>query len=376
MEFHSMPVTTKKQEKRTYKAMDENQKEKDRNLKNFIAHFVIPFFLFLLSVTGLIFEVCYELKHRSMAEQAIREAQTQAQSLQEQIEEAEREEALLKQQFITDTGFQSSIIFCFDEFEDGAYTPLIELMDSYGCAGVIVFRDDNLPGMKGAISTELYEELLAKGWEGAIATSKDSAVCENMGETPKKKWKEYMQELKDYFESNGFAFPSTYIVRVDENISGVSDCMEEYGITNYVTFSRDMADAGVEMSNAEILNMGMVKGKYSYDADSLAEDLDVLTNNGCSAAIRIMKVESSAPMNNIYTSLYRIRTYLETISSNPQVMVTTFSGYRAYREALAETETEKTQTFLQEWELINKQIQDLKQENKENYRQATLKYSS
>lgn len=54
--------------------------------------------------------------------------------------------------------------------KNSSYHSIIESMKNYGNPGVIVFRTDNMPGMDGSITIEEYKELLADGWEGAVAT--------------------------------------------------------------------------------------------------------------------------------------------------------------------------------------------------------------
>ena len=352
--------------------MEEMQKQQDRKNKNFILTKLIPFFVFLILAVSLILAVIYEKTHLNRLSQRLTDAGQKEIIIEQKISALQEEKEQIQRQFVIDSNLKTNIIFCFNDFENSSYHSIIESMKNYGNPGVIVFRTDNMPGMDGSITIEEYKELLADGWEGAVATEGGKILYEYMADPVLDKWKISMDQMRNYFENNGLEFPHIYIAAEGELLNSVEIYFPQYGITGYAVVEYNGKKAARELMDDAMLDMGMIKAKYIYK--DLESDLKELQYEGKSMAMRFQTVESSSPSNIYNTSIYRLNTYLETISNSENAQITTFQGYRDYQEAFENDNAELIQQYKAKLEKIENEMKKLEQENDRNYKNAISYY--
>lgn len=352
--------------------MEEMQKQQDRKNKNFILTKLIPFFVFLILAISLVLAVIYEKTHLNRLSQRLTDAGQKEIIIEQKISALQEEKEQIQRQFVIDSNLKTNIIFCFNDFENSSYHLIIESMKNYGSPGVIVFRTDNMPGMDGSITIEEYKELLADGWEGAVATEGGEILYEYMADPVLDKWKISMDQMRNYFENNGLEFPHIYIAAEGELLNSVEIYFPQYGITGYAVVEYNVKKAARELTDDAMLDMGMIKAKYIYK--DLESDLKELQYEGKSMAMRFQTVESSSPSNIYNTSIYRLNTYLETISNRENAQITTFQGYRDYQEAFENDNAELIQQYKAKLEKIENEMKKLEQENDRNYKNAISYY--
>lgn len=219
---------------------------------------------------------------------------------------------------------------------------------------------------------EEYKELLADGWEGAVATEGGKILYEYMADPVLDKWKISMDQMRNYFQNNGLEFPHIYIAAEGELLNSVEIYFPQYGITGYAVVEYNVKKAARELADDAVLDMGMIKAKYIYK--DLESDLKELQYEGKSMAMRFQTVESSSPSNIYNTSIYRLNTYLETISNSENAQVTTFQGYRDYQETFENDNAELIQQYKAKLEKIENEMKKLEQENDRNYKNALSYY--
>lgn len=348
--------------------MKEKQKKFGSSKKKFILRHFIPFCILAVLAIFIMLAVGYEINHLGRVREQIDYAARLSETIEAEIDSREEEKAEIERQFVIQSDLKTNLIFCFTDFENSYYKKIIESMEEYGYPGVIVFRSDNMPGMTGSITVEQYQELLTKGWEGAVSTEKGKMLYEYMADPVIDKWKNYMDGMRTYFQSNGLEFPSVYIKQQDELLTSVERYFPEYGITAYATVEKNILNAATSMSNDSVWNMGMIKAKYTYT--DLQDDLMRLQYQGKSVALRFLTVESSAPKNKNNTSVYRLNSYLKSIEENGNVMVNTFSGYKRYQNEFEEENAELVNQYRSDLKRINEEIKSLEEEDEENYRKA------
>lgn len=337
-------------------------------LKKFILRYLFPGVLLCISGFLLIEATGDEYVRLNQMKYEIEQAEKEQEVLAKNIAEKQEELESAERAFVTNSGLKTNVILCFSDFEEGVYGDLITYMDEFGYPGVIIFRSDNMPGMPGSISIEKYKELVEKGWEGAIATEMDKTVYNGMADILVRSWREYMFQMKSYFEKNGLEFPRIYVLDQGEDISSVKQYFSEYGIDTYTWLEDSVEDATEDMEFGTVWKLGMLRSRYSYT--DLENDLKYLNYYGKSMAMRFLTVESAAPRNKRHTSLYRIYTYLKQLYENGNVNVVTFSEYRSYMENFEKENKDLISEYQIAVENINKAIEEMKNESRENFRKA------
>lgn len=352
--------------------MRDNEKKEPGKLNKNIQKKLFLWLIFVISIIIIGVEVSYEIKSEKRRESEILSAQRKEQELDRQIEEYRSELLDLKTDYVREISAKSCVVLCFDQFGRSAYSDIIKEMDKYGFTGVIIFRDGQVPGNKGSISVELYQQLLDKGWEGAIGNSDEIFVYDNFPEIKKKKWLEYMREMQSSFERNGLPVPSVYIPHKKESVDELEDMLIQLGMKAYATVGSETAgvyDTATDMNTEPLLNMGMIVGKYRYE--SLGEDMKLLLPEAKSLAVWYRKVENGAPDNGQYTSIYMFRQQLESLSIlREYVNVITFSEYQEYQSALLENNREIYKDFQASQDRLLRKITQADLEAAENYARA------
>lgn len=344
---------------------------KKLNIKNNLVarkKIVRVFLSLILLVVVLIvaYSVRYQLGYEREITGKISDAREMELDLQEKLEA--REDALLEstKRYVEEANIKPCVILCFDNFGDSAYGSVIKAMDKYGFTGVIVFRDGKVPGTKGSISVELYQELLDKGWEGAIGNSEYIRVYNNFPEVRRKEWSEYIAGMQDAFREKGLEVPKVYIPHKNETLTGILDLMDMYDLKTYTRLETYYEDARTSMTANTFLEMGMVVGKYNYD--NLSSEILSMVPTAESVAVLFKKVENGAPKNAQYTSVYVLSEQLEKLSIlSEYINVTTFSGYREYQQNIIKNNEMTYRNYLVEQSALKNQIASLKAEIEENY---------
>lgn len=352
--------------------MRDNETKEQRKLNKNTLKKLFLWFIFVISIFIIFIEVFYEIKYEERRESEILSAQQKEQELDRQIEAYRSGLLDLKTDYVKEISAKSCVVLCFDQFGRSAYSDIIKEMDKYGFTGVIVFRDGQVPGTKGSISVELYQQLLEKGWEGAIGNSDEILVYDNFPEIKKKKWSEYMREMQSAFEKNGLPIPTVYIPHRKESVDELEDLLIQLGVTAYTTVGSETAgvyETAADMNTEPLLNMGMIVGKYKYE--SLEEDIKLLLPEAKSVAIWYRKVENGAPDNEQYTSIYMLKQQLGKLSIlSEYVNITTFSEYQEYQKVLLENNREKYIDFQASQNRLLRQITMAGMEAAENYAKA------
>lgn len=325
--------------------------------------------LFLLCCIGILILIGkYEIKYEKSIEQQIYAAYDEEIELQKDISDYEKELEALDRKYVEDISAKTCVILCFDDFGNSAYGDIIKEMDKRGMVGVIVFRDGKVPGKKGSISVELYQELLEKGWEGAIGNSKEILVYRNFPDKLKEKWKSYIQTMQNEFVKNGLEIPRIYIPHEKENVEEIEDLLVNYQMTGYTTIVENIAKAATAMNIDSMTNMGTVIGKYYYN--NLGQDIKNLIPNAESVAILFRRVESGAPRSKINTSVYMLRKQLERLSIfEAFVNVCTFSEYQDYQNKLVNQNMDLYHKYLNDRNKILSEIISLNKEIMDNFEQ-------
>ena len=347
-----------------------NDKKKEKiklniNLWKKICLWII--FFVLLFVIYIV--VSYEKEYETELSEKILAAQEKEIQLDKKIAEYENEIKTLKVDYVKKISAKSCVVLCFDQFGKSAYGEIIKEMDKYGFTGVIVFRDGLVPGKKGSISVELYQELLDKGWEGAIGNSQDIRVYSDFPEVCKEKWIQYIKNMQNAFEKNGLPVPSVYIPHDKESVEEIRESLGQLNMTAYTTLgwkTNSVYETSKEIGVDVPLNMGMIVGKYKYE--SLQEDLTTLIPEARSIAIWFRKVENGAPAYKQYTSIYMFKEQLEKLNMlTESVNVTTFTGYQEYQKLLLENNKNEYRDFQAKKAMLENQIKVVKSEITDNY---------
>lgn len=355
--------------------MDNNQQKIEKQeKKNIILHYFIPAIILFCVCICVGKAIQYEKEQLKKLNEQLAIAAEKSSVIEEQIKLLKEEREQIQREFVVDSGLKASIIFCFNDFENSAYGSLIQTMEHFEAPGVIVFRSDNMPGMNGSISVEQYKELLEKGWEGAIATENGKILYQYMAEPVIKQWKIYMNQMKIYFESNDLEFPSVYVAQEGELLTSVEEYFEEYGISVYTTIERNEENAVRFFADSkdELLEMGMMKAKYTYK--NIENTLIRIQYSGDAMAMRFQTVKNSAPNNTNHNSVYRLKTYLAKIKEFDAVQLVTFHEYQDYIKKLTEENHEIVTQYNQRVEAIDEKIEQLKQEDEDNYEEAITSY--
>ncbi len=341
--------------------MDKMNKEKEKSIgkkiKDLIKGNVKMYlcWLFLLGLGMLIISGIFEARYEKTVQSKIYQAYDEEENLQQDIDTYEKELEELEIQYVQDISAKPCIILCFDDLGSSVYGDVINEMDKYGFAGVIIFRDGKVPGEKGCISVELYQELLGKGWEGAIGNSKEISVYENFPDTMRQKWVAYMKEMQAGFTKNGLDSPKIYIPHEKEKIEEIQDLLLEYQMTGYTVLEEDVTRAAVDMNIDDVTVMGCIIAKYNYD--SLSQDVSYLLPKAKSMAVLFKKVEPGAPGNKKNTSLYMLKKHLARLDIlSGYVNICTFTGYRQYQDELVNQNLEVYQNYLNKRNQIQNKI--------------------
>lgn len=333
--------------------------------KNFILHYVIPFCLLLCACMLVGLMVIQEQRKLMEEQREIENADLKRIEIEQQISQLEQELDNLNGGIIQDSGWQSQIIFCFTEFEDSSYRGVIRTLEQYGYPGVIVFDGTNLPGMPGCISIEEYQELIAKGWEGAIETEAGNMLYQYMADPVVDKWKSYMEETMAYFEHQDMQPPTTYVLQEGEMVDSVLPYFSDYGITFYATVETNTNNAQNDLNMEPVVQMAMKKAPYYYT--ELESELNTLEEQGTSIALRFLEVEGSAPWDERHSSVYRLNQYCETIQEYGLVKVGTFQSYQKDWQSLMDRNSELISEYKAKKEAIEEKIRKLQGENIQNF---------
>ncbi len=330
---------------------------------------IMKLFFFLLLIVCSVLLVLL-VKRQFLLEDYIKDelsvAREKEWELREKIDTCELSLSMSTEKFVKEVGVKPCVVLCFDNFAEGAYGDVIKLMDKYGFSGVIVFRDGKTPGDADCISAELYQELLDKGWEGAIGNSEKIRVYNNFPETRREEWSKYIEGMKNEFVEKGFSEPKIYVPHKNEIVIGILDLLEIHNLTTYTRLESTIQEASTEFTSIISSEIGMIVGKYNYR--DLSTDVLGLVSKGQSVSVLYKRVESGDPKNNQYTSTYMLGKQLERLSMlDEYINVTTFSGYRQYQQDIIAHNELVYKNYLMEQNAIRNQIALLQSQIAEKY---------
>lgn len=331
-----------------------------KNKKNFIL-WCLFFTIFIMLMIGIRMEFVRLKRVEIQMEEASQEKIENNQQIKQYQEEIEN----LKLDYKTQIAAKSCILLFFEHFEESAYRDIITEMEKYNFHGIIVFQDGKTPGMPGAISVELYQELLDKGWEGAIANSEKISVYDNLPKIRKEAWKQYITDMQKAFADKGLSVPAIYIPHTEESTDEIKKLLSECDITQTITFYSSAEDAATEMS-VNVTDMGTIVGKYRYN--ELVSDLGILEPQAESMGLLFREVEFGAPINKQHTSAYMFKEQLKILDKMSSVIqVTTYSEYIQYQRTLVEENELVNSDYMSKIQELENNIAILKEKNREKF---------
>lgn len=351
--------------------MKQELQENTTKLTDYAKKQIFLWLLFFFMVLFISIVIKYEVSFENQLKKENQDKYKSVNTLREEITACNQKITELTKAYVSEIGAKPCVVLCFEQFGKSAYNEIISEMNNYGYTGVIVFRDGKVPGDKGSISIELYQQLLEQGWEGAIGNSEDIWIYHNMPEQIKQKWLSYINEMQQKFIQSGLPAPSVYIPNNHDDVGvEMEEYIEQLGMTAGITTasSKDTVfDISTQMNTDSYTEIGAVVARYSYE--SVDEDLQTLMPEARSVAFEFQKVENGAPVNKRNTSIYMFKYNLKKLYTlGDTVNVTTFSGFKEYQLALVEKNLDVYTNFQNKKNQILEQIQNLRNEIKDNYR--------
>lgn len=109
-------------------------------------------------------------------------------NINQQIAEIQEKYDQLKIQYDEQTQIQGTMLLCFLNPSDKAYTGAFSSFEQYGYTGTLVFNDGAKPGDDDMITVDHFTEMIDHGWSCAISSTSLE------GEAGSDSWKNHMQE--------------------------------------------------------------------------------------------------------------------------------------------------------------------------------------
>lgn len=206
----------------------------------------------------------------------------------------------------------SNVALCFDQMDELIYEQLAPLLAEYGWTGTVVFRDGDLPGDYGKMTTVQCQELRNAGWEFAIGSDSEIDMTAATDDV--------VQQLDDYLESylerirvRVAVTPTTFIFAEGEYQSAFDEVLEAHGISRILY----VPDGTTEITESDTIE----KIPYVSPAStSTAEDVTLSVACYQNAAICTQVADDGASY-----SMTDYETLLQSVSEEQLVEIVSLS---------------------------------------------------
>lgn len=259
-----------------------------------------------LLLIGLVVVLIWESKTSKEEKEYYEDKYIESAPLRSRKRELEKQLAQVKREYqVKINGKGTLTLLCMDLTED-IYTVIYPQMQEAGYIAMLAVSQDTMPGMKGCMSKEQFEELLDAGWCLCLYWN---------GETELEEW---LTEMKGLLEEQGLAMPvqiyferETYQIAYDdlllkhgleavvhhqeEGLEALTTQTEE-GIWHIGAWGWNQVNARKNMEQALEDGAGLVftiGSKYYYDEDQFPKMMAVLAEYEAEQSLYVTDVSAA-----------------------------------------------------------------------------------
>lgn len=281
------------------------------------------------------------------------------------------------------------IVLCFNTMEEEVYDTMYDMMEQYGFRGTFALKDGHVPGYSDeAVTGSEVSEMLDAGWEYAIAENLSAGKATDNGLSFLNETETETESKEDQNEESTEEGTSlSYIDQLNSHLS----TLDEYQLSRPETIfcSQEQYD---QMSASVMTQLGiktvcilnedefpvlddpdgdirvLEAGVYTQQDMKVEESLQNAVDNHKSMAIcvnSVKKISEDAGYDLSITKFSSLLTTLKNLEEQGDIYVLTFSELLQYEAQKKSTYEELTSQYAKFKEDMNKQLEELNQQEQQ-----------
>lgn len=279
------------------------------------------------------------------------------------------------------------VILCFNTMNDDVYYTMYDMMEQYGFRGTFVLQNGHLPGYsENSVTGEEVSEMLADGWEYALAESVESQK-EDEDDLSFLLTDDEVAEAETDIITGGGGEEKGWLEQLDDHLAVLEESQWDKPVTVLCTTEQyeqtsdaKLAEKGFQMAcvldEEEFPTVGengenlwrLDSGLYTQKDLKVEETISNAVKNKKSMVIAInevVKISADAGYDLSVTKFTSLLNSLKNLEEQGEIYVLTFSEFYQYGEQQAQVYEDLAAQYAKFRQDMIQQIKELDQQEQE-----------